>query len=337
MRILILTAGGTARNKELGLGHIFRTLNLIENLSSEKIFFLIEDHGGVKKILNDKGFKNIFVLNKTDSNNYKKIKIIEHIKKLEIDITIIDWGKLNNSIVNSLKKYAKTVIITDLKNKDFNVDLVINGFIGFKNSVTKNKFGVKCLLGPKYQILNSKFRKFKRSSNQVTILATFGGFDEKNISLKFLEILFKSGKIIKTRVILGQSTPNNKKLNNIAKKMTNFVEIKKSTNDMYEEITSTKFGICSGGLTTYEFAAMKIPFIILCQHKHQLLTANEWEKHGIGKNLGIHNNISEKKILEIIEKIESDSINLKNKLIVDGKGALRVANEIRKLDCKSHL
>ncbi len=337
MKILVLAAGGTAKNKELGLGHIFRTLNLVENLSSEKIFFLIEDHGGVRKILKDRNYKNTFFLKKNETDKYKKLKIIEYVKKLEIDVIVIDWSKLNNSIVNSLKKYAKTVIITDLKNKDFNVDLVINGFIGFRNSVTKNKFGVKCLLGPKYQILNNKFRKFKRSSNQVTVLTTFGGFDEKNISLKFLKILFKSGKIIKTRVILGQSTPNNKKLNNIAKKMTNFVEIKKSTNDMYEEITSTKFGICSGGLTTYEFAAMKIPFIILCQHKHQLLTANEWEKHGIGKNLGIHNNISEKKILEIIGKIENDSIILKNKLTVDGKGALRVANEIRKLDCKSHL
>ena len=115
------------------------------------------------------------------------------------------------------------------------------------------------------------------------------------------------------------------------------VEIKKNTNEMYEEITSTKFGICSGGLTTYEFASMKIPFIILCQHKHQLLTANEWEKQGFGKNLGVYNKISEREILEIIEKIENNNIIFKNKITVDGKGALRVANEIRKLDRKSHL
>ena len=337
MKVLVLTAGGTAKNKELGLGHIFRTLNLVENLSNEKIFFLIEDYGGVKKILKDRNCKNTFFLKKNETNEYKKLEIIEHIKKLEIDVIIIDWAKLNNSIINTVKKYAKTVIITDLKNKDFNVDLVINGFIGFKNSVTKNKFGVKCLLGPKYQILNNKFRKFKKSSNQITILTTFGGFDEKNISLKFLKSLLKSGKTIKTRVILGQSTPNNKKINNIAKEMNNFVEIKKNTNEMYEEITSTKFGICSGGLTTYEFASMKIPFIILCQHKHQLLTANEWEKQGFGKNLGVYNKISEREILEIIEKIENNNIIFKNKITVDGKGALRVANEIRKLDRKSHL
>ena len=59
MRILIRTAGGRAENKELGLGHIYRTINLAKNFNQNNIFFLVEDYGQVSQILRQNGFFNI--------------------------------------------------------------------------------------------------------------------------------------------------------------------------------------------------------------------------------------------------------------------------------------
>ena len=44
-------SGGRAFNRELGLGHVYRSINLASELKKNKIFFLIEDYGQVKKIL----------------------------------------------------------------------------------------------------------------------------------------------------------------------------------------------------------------------------------------------------------------------------------------------
>ena len=64
MKILIRTSGGRAPNKELGFGHIYRCLNLAEHLRAHKITFLIEDYGGAKEIIKERGFSNIILLKK---------------------------------------------------------------------------------------------------------------------------------------------------------------------------------------------------------------------------------------------------------------------------------
>ena len=50
------------------------------------------------------------------------------------------------------KNKIKTVVIIDLKNIDYNADLLINGFIGYKNGKFNNKYKTLCMLGPLYQI-----------------------------------------------------------------------------------------------------------------------------------------------------------------------------------------
>ena len=53
--------------------------------------------------------------------------------------------------------------ITDLKKFQYSADLVVNGFIGFKNKkITLNDGRLVCL-GPKYQILNHRFSKIKKN------------------------------------------------------------------------------------------------------------------------------------------------------------------------------
>ena len=50
--ILFRTSGGKSSKRELGLGHIFRCINLAKMVKKNNIEFLIEDFGTVKKKLN---------------------------------------------------------------------------------------------------------------------------------------------------------------------------------------------------------------------------------------------------------------------------------------------
>lgn len=75
-KILFRTAGGKAKGQELGLGHIFRTINLSNQLQKCKKFFIIEDFGGVKKILEENGIQEIKSVKKNISSedDYKITK-----------------------------------------------------------------------------------------------------------------------------------------------------------------------------------------------------------------------------------------------------------------------
>jgi UDP-2,4-diacetamido-2,4,6-trideoxy-beta-L-altropyranose hydrolase len=311
MKILIRTGGGRGKNKELGLGHIFRTLNLAKRLKGMKIIFLIEDFGGAKEEIQEQGFKNIFVIQKKIRLENDIKNTYEIISKEEVDLVIIDQFKITKEYVEKINEKTKVVVISDLKNIDYRCNLLINGFIGFKDQKIHNKYNSKCLLGPSYQILNEEFYKEKQKlKKQFKILITFGGFDENNITQLILNILSKKQKLLKSKIILGPATPKNR-YKQFTKKYKNIFEISQKTNNMFREISQSEFGICSGGITTYEFAKLGVPFGIICQSEHQLKTAKEWEKIGIGENLGLINSRTKAKVEKFLEKIEKKEIKTK--------------------------
>jgi len=334
LKILIRTAGGAARNKQLGLGHVYRCLSLAKYLQSYENHFLVEDYGGVKEILKENKSKNYNLLKKGIRLNSDIKKTISYIQKKKIDLIIIDKYKVNSHYVKKVSQYTKTVVISDLKNIDYHGDLIVNGFVGYRNQITKNKFGVKCILGPSYQILDKKFSKIKNSrKKKYDLIITFGGFDEKNIIGLLLKPLTVFLDKIKIKIILGPSTRKSNKIRKWHLKHRKNVNVINKTKDMYREITSANFGICAGGITSYEFASVKIPFAIICQVKHQLITAREWHQRNVALNLGLFNKKIEKRIERLLERLVQGKgvYQYSKKTIVDGMGAKRVSDEILRM------
>jgi spore coat polysaccharide biosynthesis predicted glycosyltransferase SpsG len=332
-KILFRTAGGKMKGKQLGLGHIFRCINLANELKKFcEIFFLIEDFGGGEDILKDYGFFNIKKVSR-DINLQNDIKITrKQIEKINADLLVVDKYGIKKEYLNNLKKIIKTLIITDLYNIDYKADLLVNGFIGFKNRKFKNKFSTLCMIGPFYQILNSNFRNQKKSKKKFTILASFGGSDERNISELLIESLEDYLHLIKLKVILGPVVVKSKRMKIFEKKFRQNLKIQNGTKNMSKEISNARFGFCTGGLTTYEFASMGIPFAIICDDRHQLITAKEWQKRNVAINLGLINKNTKKRIQDIVEKIISQKeITLVTNRLIDGNGVSRVCNEILKI------
>ena len=216
-----------------------------------------------------------------------------------------------------------------MKNIEYDSDLVINGFIGFNNKIKTNKFKIKCLLGPKYQILNQQYAKKQHYKKKYDLLITVGGFDANNLLEIILKKISKYEKKIKIKIILGHATKNKSIISKFVTK-SNEITIINKTNNMKKEISSTKFGICAGGITTYEFAALHTPFAIVCQYKHQIFTANEWQKRKIAKNLGFIQK-EPKKIDLFLNHLMQNKIILNHSNLVDGLGSKRVAIEILNL------
>ena len=163
-------------------------------------------------------------------------------------------------------------------------------------------------------------------------MATFGGVDSSNIIPILLNSLNTNPNKIISKIILGPSTKKNKKLIQLIKKKKDNVSVIQKTDNLINEIGNSKFGFCGGGITSYEFASMQVPFAIICQYPHQLITSREWQKLGIGINLGLLSKLTPQKINHVINNFEKIRNNLKiNKKIVDGLGSKRIAKEILKL------
>ena len=188
-----------------------------------------------------------------------------------------------------------------------------------------------CLLGPSYQILNKNFSRHLKVVKKYDLLATFGGFDEKKIIENILEELSKLSNLHRIKIILGPGTTQSINILNFIKNNNKKITIVQKTKDMHRDISLSRYGICSGGLTTYEFASQKVPFAIVCQVKHQLITAKTWEKLGNAKNFGMMSIKTKKRIIIFLKTLSEKNFHFKGKNVVDGLGSKRVAHEILNL------
>lgn len=334
LKIAIRTSGGKETNKELGLGHVYRTLNLALELRTNEIHFLLEDYGGSREIIKKNNFKDIHILKKDIELNDDIDESLRYIIDKKIDILIVDRYKLKKTYLKKLLDYVKIVVISDLYNIEYRADLVVNGFVGFKNSVIKNSFNSRCLLGPKYQIINQKFSiRSKNIKPKYDLLISVGGYDQKNIIDVILNSILPYINKIKIKIILGPVGNKSKLVEKLEKRFPRQIFVLKSTKNMKKEIESAKFGISNGGMTSYEFASMKKFFGIICIENHQLITAKEWETKGYAKNLGVVKKGIEKNIVKFLEEsvIKNIQIKINSKDIVDGYGLSRISNEILKI------
>ena len=334
LRILFRTSGGRAIGKELGLGHLYRCLNLAETLKKNELFFLVEDYGGIRKVLDKYCIGNVFFLRKNTELRADISKTISIVKEKKIDVLIVDIYNVRHQYLRSLKQYTKVVFLSDLHRIDFPAHLVVNGFVGYRNRIVKNKYGARCVLGPRFQILNEGFAKKNHVRKTYKLLCTFGGFDEYNIVKIVIEQLLKLPNRIKTRVILGPSTPKSMELFKLCRRYGKDLSLVKHTDNMKKEICSSEFGMCSGGISSYEFASQGIRFAIICQVKHQLITAMEWQRKHVAINLGlIHDRNTKQKVVQLLSELTENRLPYRKsrKSYVDGLGSIRVVREILKL------
>ena len=243
MRILFRTYGGKIKNKQTGLGHIYRCINLGHELKKHvQVYFLVEDYGGSKKIIHDNNFVKVSTLSKHISEDLDIQKTLEFVKKNKIDLVVVDKHKITKRYVKKIKNYTKIVVITDLNETSLPAHILINGYIGLKNQKFKNLQNTLCLLGPKYQILNQKFSTIPvQQHKKYDILVTFGALDEKCLVDVFLNSLSHFSNMLKIKIILGPIASQSKLVTNFSKKFPKNITYVKETKNMKKEIIQFLF------------------------------------------------------------------------------------------------
>ena len=330
-KILIRADGG----KEIGLGHIMRTLVLAKELRKYfEVYYLCKDNEilyseGIKKII-DEGFNVI----KIDENN-----LISDIKKIqneiEADLLITDSYDVNETYFDEMKKVFKVSgYIDDVNICRLNVDFIINQNINANDIKYKANKDTKLFLGPKYCLLREEFRKQidkKIKKNVNDILITVGGSDKDYNTLKLLSMLEECK--VKIHVVIG-SAFEEKLIEELYNKHYYKTNIKLYRNaNMSSLMKLSDVAISSCGSTLYELCAMKVPTIGIVVANNQKDVCKKFNDLGVIVGTGdlINNNIN--KLSEITYNLIEDNmlrynLSLNQKEIVNVNGKLLLSKEI---------
>ncbi len=282
-------------NTKVGLGHVYNTLLIANDILNHKITFLVDKDSQM-------------AYDKIASNNYpvfmqKENDIVDDIKKINADVIINDRLDTDKNYVNSLKELSLKVInFEDLGDGTKSADLVINAIYPEKQ-IFKNHY-----FGHKYFILRDEFIYSKQKENITNvkkILITFGGVDPNNYTAKILESIYNYCTIkgIDIIVITGFGYKEYESL-----KKFDQITIKKNVSNISKFMLEADLIFTSAGRTIYEVASIGTPAIVIAQNERELthfFASSEFGFLNLGLGYNISNEMLRKSFIELVNSAEN--------------------------------
>jgi len=263
INIAFLTEG----NSEMGMGHVYRSITFAKTLMANlwsKAYFLTKSNENVIKLIEDENFPTVKL--KDDE------EIVEHLKKLDINLVVIDNLDFQEDILKEIKDIAKIVLVDNLDPKiNKYADIVMSLYKTFVNKDYYNKTtDTKYFCGPKYLILRDEFDIFKNKNDLKPkvedILLIFGGSDPSNHTSTVLE---KLSDDVRINIVLGPEFKYFDELDKIMKNKNNKVTIHNEPGNVAELMYNADLVITSPGLSMFEAVYVGSPVLVISQNPLQ--------------------------------------------------------------------
>ena len=263
INIAFLTEG----NSEMGMGHVYRSITFAKTLMANlwsKAYFLTKSNENVIKLIEDENFPTVKL--KDDE------EIVEHLKKLDINLVVIDNLDFQEDILKEIKDIAKIVLVDNLDTKiNKYADIVMSLYKTFVNKDYYNKTtDTKYFCGPKYLILRDEFDIFKNKNDLKPkvedILLIFGGSDPSNHTSTVLE---KLSDDVRINIVLGPEFKYFDELDKIMKNKNNKVTIHNEPGNVAELMYNADLVITSPGLSMFEAVYVGSPVLVISQNPLQ--------------------------------------------------------------------
>jgi CMP-N-acetylneuraminic acid synthetase/spore coat polysaccharide biosynthesis predicted glycosyltransferase SpsG len=284
-KILFVVAG----NSIIGLGHVFNTLIVANDILEHEIEFLVP-----------KGNKLAYDLIISKNYNVKMQKhdsLIKDIIATKPSFIINDILDTSLDYMSSLKKMnIPTINFEDLGLGSKLANLVFNPIYPEKKRYKNHYYGESFFILRDEFIFNNISNKVNKKVNN--ILITYGGVDPLNLTSFTLKSIYDYclGQNIEINIITG---PGYQKHDSISK----YTEIKtyKYVKNISDHMLKADMVFTSAGRTIYEVASLGTPAIVIAQNERELSHYFASEKNGF-INLGLGNKLHESVVLEEFKK-----------------------------------
>lgn len=347
MKIFIRADG----SEVIGIGHITRCLTLAKELHKRNcsiIFVVREIPKHIKMNMNSLGFLVV------QCNSTYRVGSIEDAKQtLELlrnnysisdkDWLIVDHYSIDYEYELFLKNlFSNIMVIDDLANRYHECNLLLDVNLQYGADKYRNlvPHSATVLLGPNYSLLRQEFKDVRRNIENTAnhnkhsfsnILICFGGTDPSNETLKAIRALEPLlNDLSSVKVILGKANPNIKEIFSRYREESK-LDLIVQPKSMASEMASTDLAVCAGGSMTWERYCLGLPGAVITIADNQLEVAKNGEKQGIDKFIGSSQVVCKDDITRTVEELLMSVDFLqearRNAMeLVDGKGAIRVAN-----------
>lgn len=263
----------------IGIGHIMRDLVLVKQYSNDNIIFATENlDGNINHKIIEAGYK----IELLKSNSFDELN--ELIKKLNIDMIIIDNYEINYNFEKNLKELnpsLKIFVFDDTYEKHF-CDILINHNISANEKKYKNLVPNNCELrcGSKYTLLRDEFLEVKKQKNSIkkdkkikTIFVAMGGADHSNINIDILKVLNKVRKKnkrnIKVNIVSTNANKNLEKLKDYCKNKK-WINLDINSKQIAKLMSESDFAIVTPSVTVNEVYYLKLPIIAIKTADNQI-------------------------------------------------------------------
>ncbi|QKF60197.1 UDP-2,4-diacetamido-2,4,6-trideoxy-beta-L-altropyranose hydrolase [Aliarcobacter lanthieri] len=285
-------------SSSIGTGHIMRDLVLAKQFSNDNIIFATQDLDGN---INQKVKEENYRVKLLESNDFEELN--ELIKKLSIDLLIIDHYKIGYKFEKKLKKENKSLKILsfdDTYEKHY-CDILLNHNIYANTKKYKKKVPKNCELrcGLEYTLLREEFLKIKNQKIEKTktIFLAMGGADHKNLNIKVLKTIQKNlQSSFRVNIVTTNANKNLEKLKNYCENKS-WINLQINSNEVGKLMYESSFAIVTPSVTVNEIYYLDIPFIAIKTAKNQ----NEMYKYLIKNNYYVLKEFDNKKLKKYLE------------------------------------
>ena len=274
-----------------------------------------------------------------ESSGDDALKLINIAKKSSSNMIILDDYRVDYEYQYTLKKHEFHWLQFDNgKTTTILADIVLNTNPVVSSSSYEDKLEnpmTKLLLGLNYAIVREEFppKKLKLTNlDNKKILITFGAGDDRGAILFVLSSLLEQKlKNIKFIVVSGINNPNNPNISSwIENHASDNVDLMVNPDCIAELFASCDFAIMAGGTTVYEVSSIGLPMILIAIADNQIQHSSDWsQKSNSVKFLGRLEDLKKEQLTEAFHQLFSkDNSILNKKVLVDGFGRIRVAQEV---------
>ncbi len=251
----------------IGTGHIMRDLVLAKQYPNQNIIFATQNlDGNINYKIIEAGYR----IELLESNDFEELN--EIIKKLSIDMIIIDNYDIDYNFEKDLNPNLKIFVLDDTYEKHF-CDVLLNHNIYANEKKYKKKVPNNCELrcGAKYTLLRDEFIEAKKQKNIVkkkTIFLAIGGADHKNLNIKILKVIETFKKDLQVNLV---TTTANKNLEEVKEycKDKKWINLQINSNEIAKLMIQSDFAIVTPSVTANEIFYLDLPMIAIKTAKNQ--------------------------------------------------------------------
>ena len=261
-------------NEQVGMGHIYRTLTIAHEITDHEIIFVCDEKDRVAII-------------QVSGNDYLAYsfpgdQIEDELVKLKPDLIINDMLDTSAAYITKLKQAdIKVVNFEDLSDGAVTADITFNELYNMPVLSGEN-----IRWGYTYSFLRDEFNdaRVRTFNNEVkSVLLTFGGADQQNLTMKILSTIvgFCMEQKISVHVVTGAAYPYKNELMAYIDGLEGAdIDFTSVTGVISKIMEKCDLAISSNGRTVYELCHMNIPGLIISHHEREKTHLFANEKNG---------------------------------------------------------